>query len=108
APGTHAASNWLSFAGVMATVAILCSVTGNALWNRASRLLPLALTGQMIVFETLFALLYGFLWERRWPTLLETLAMVLLVAGVLSCASAHRVRAPAPGHAEAEPAPLET
>jgi drug/metabolite transporter (DMT)-like permease len=108
APGAHAVSSWLSFAGVMATVAVLCSVTGNALWNRASRLLPLALTGQMIVFETLFALLYGFLWERRWPTLLEALAMVLLVGGVLSCASAHRAPVPAPGHAEADPAPLET
>jgi drug/metabolite transporter (DMT)-like permease len=93
APGVHTASSWLSFAGVMGAVAILCSVMGNALWNHASRLLPLALTGQMIVFETLFALLYGFLWERRWPTGLETLAMVLLVGGVLSCASAHRPRA---------------
>ena len=63
---------------------------GNALWNRASRLLPLTMVGQMIVFETLFALLYGFLWEGRWPTGLEAIAMVLLVSGVLSCASAHR------------------
>jgi drug/metabolite transporter (DMT)-like permease len=103
APGEHAASSWLSFAGVMAAVAILCSVVGNALWNRASRLLPLALTGQMIVFETLFALLYGFLWEHRWPTALESLAMVLLVGGVLSCASAHRAPAPAPVHGDAAP-----
>jgi drug/metabolite transporter (DMT)-like permease len=100
APGAHTAPAWLGFAGVMAAVALLCSVVGNALWNRASRLLPMALTGQMIVFETLFALLYGFLYERRWPTVLESLAMALLVAGVLSCASAHRPRrsahAPAP------------
>lgn len=110
APGTHTAASWLSFAGVMGAVAILCSVMGNALWNHASRLLPLALTGQMIVFETLFALLYGFLWEQRWPTGLESLAMVLLVGGVLSCASAHRPRAriPAPGHADADAAPLES
>lgn len=110
APGAHAASGWLSFAGVMAAVAVLCSVMGNALWNRASRLLPLALTGQMIVFETLFALLYGFLWEHRWPTVMESLAMLLLVGGVLSCASAHRPRASVPGHAdaEAEAAPAES
>jgi drug/metabolite transporter (DMT)-like permease len=91
----HAASSWLAFGGVVTTVAILCSVVGNALWNHASRLLPLTMTGQMIVFETLFALLYGFLWEGRWPTGLEWLAMGLLVGGVLSCASAHRERAPA-------------
>jgi len=70
-------------------------VVGNALWNHASRLLPLTMTGQMIVFETLFALLYGFLWEGRWPTMLESVAMVLLVAGVISCSSAHRQRAEA-------------
>lgn len=110
APNLHAPAAWLGFAGVMVAVAILCSVFGNALWNRASRLLPLALTGQMIVFETLFALLYGFLWERRWPTLLESLAMVLLVAGVLSCASAHRPRADAGAalDAEADEPALET
>ena len=103
APGVHPPSAWLYFVGVVAAVAILCSVVGNALWNRASRLLPLALTGQMIVFETLFALLYGFLWERRWPTALESLAMVLLVAGVLSCASAHRPRSAARGGAGEAP-----
>lgn len=97
ASATHAPAEWLYFTGVMAAVALLCSVIGNALWNRASRLLPLTMSGQLIVFETLFALLYGFLWEARWPTALETLAMVLLLGGVLSCASAHR---PAEVHAE--------
>jgi hypothetical protein len=61
-----------------------------ALWNHASRVLPLTLTGQMIVFETLFATLYGYLWEQRWPTVMEGTALALLVAGVLSCARAHR------------------
>ncbi|ALK97847.1 multidrug DMT transporter permease [Massilia sp. WF1] len=91
-PGAHASSAWLFFGGLVTTVAVLCSVVGNALWNHASRLLPLTMTGQMIVFETLFALLYGFIWEQRLPTGLEWLAMALLVAGVLSCATAHRER----------------
>jgi drug/metabolite transporter (DMT)-like permease len=93
ASATHQPSEWLYFAGVMGAVALFCSVIGNALWNRASRLLPLTMSGQLIVFETLFALLYGFMWEARWPTTLETMAMVLLVTGVLSCASAHRPEA---------------
>jgi drug/metabolite transporter (DMT)-like permease len=93
-PGAHTPSAWLYFGGIVTTVAILCSVVGNALWNHASRLMPLTMTGQMIVFETLFALLYGFIWEQRLPTGLEWLAMALLIAGVLSCASAHRERAP--------------
>jgi len=66
---------------------------GNALWNRMSRLLPLTLVGQMILFETLFALVYAFLWEQRLPTLLETIAFALVVASVASCLAAHRNRA---------------
>ena len=89
-PGSHSSADWLWFTGVVTAVAIFCSVVGNGLWNKASRLLPLTLIGQMIVFETLFALLYGFLWEARWPTGLEFAAMVLLVVGVLASASAHR------------------
>jgi drug/metabolite transporter (DMT)-like permease len=91
APGApqHGASEWLFFAAVVSSVALLCSIIGNGFWNYASRALPLTLTGQMIVFETLFAALYGFLWEARWPTLVEAMAMVLLVAGVASCALAH-------------------
>jgi len=83
-------SEWLVFAGVVSGVAILCSVVGNGLWNYASRVLPLAMMGQMIVFEFLFALLYGYIWEQRWPTAAECAAMSLLVAGVVSCAMAHR------------------
>ncbi|TFW33146.1 DMT family transporter [Massilia horti] len=90
ATASHGTSEWFYFAGVVTAVAIFCSVLGNALWNHASRTLPLTLVGQMIVFETLFASLYGFLWEQRWPTALESAAMVLLIAGVVSCASAHR------------------
>lgn len=86
----HANSEWLRFGGVVLAVAILCSVVGNGLWNYASRTLPLALTGQLIVFETIFASLYGFMWEARWPTASEVAALVLMVGGVVSCASAHR------------------
>jgi len=87
--GVHDGAAWLRFAGLSGAVAVLASVVGNALWNRASRVLPLTMMGQMIVFESLFASLYGFLWERRWPAPLEVLALVLLVAGVAACAAAH-------------------
>jgi len=88
-PG-HASAEWLRFGGVVTAVAILCSVVGNGLWNHASRTLPLALTGQLIVFETIFASLYAFAWDARWPSGLEVAALVLMVGGVVSCASAHR------------------
>jgi drug/metabolite transporter (DMT)-like permease len=86
----HTGADWLRFGGLCAVMALFCSVLGNGLWNVASRALPLALTGQMIVFETIFASLYGYLWEGRWPAPLEGIALALLVAGVVSCARAHR------------------
>lgn len=90
APAQHGATAWLQFAGVVTGVALLCSVVGNGLWNHASRVLPLTLMGQMIVFEFLFAMLYGYCWEQRWPTLAEAAAAMLLLAGVAACAAAHR------------------
>ncbi|MEB1529210.1 DMT family transporter [Xanthomonas sp. WHRI 7945] len=85
----HATADWVRFWGVAIVLGVFASVIGNACWNRASRLLPLTLVGQMIVFETVFALLYGFLWEARWPTPLEALAIACLLAGVLWCAWLH-------------------
>lgn len=86
----HGASEWARFAAVSVAVAVLASVIGNALWNRMSRLLPLTLVGQMILFETVFALFYGLLWEQRAPTLAEMAAFGCVVLGVLSCLAAHR------------------
>ena len=95
----HVSSAWTLFWGVSLAVALGASVIGNGLWNAASRLLPLSLSGQLIVFETLFALLYGFLHEGRWPRPLESLAIGLMLVGVLWSVSLHR---PA---AVVEPAP---
>ena len=72
------------------------SWVGTALWNYGARTLPATLSGQMIVFETLFALLYGFALEARSPRSLEMLAIVCLLGGVLWASRAH---APAPGAA---------
>jgi drug/metabolite transporter (DMT)-like permease len=87
---THDGAAWLRFAAISTGIAVFASILGNGLWNRMSRLLPLTLVGQMILFETLFALLYGFLWERRLPTPVEILAVVALVTSVLLCVRVHR------------------
>lgn len=89
--GGHDASDWAKLAGVSVSLATFASIVGNGLWNRMCRLLPLTLVGQMIVSETLFALLYGLLWDQRVPTLLELAALVFVVMSVLSCIAAHRV-----------------
>lgn len=87
---THIASDWTQFTMVAVGLGISASIFGNALWNRMSRLLPLTMVGQMILFETLFALLYGFLWESRGPTPIESVAIVSVVLSVLLCMRAHR------------------
>ncbi|RVT89534.1 DMT family transporter [Sphingomonas crocodyli] len=89
-PTSYAPEQWLRFGTVSIGVAIFASIIGNALWNRMSRLLPLTMVGQMILFETLFALIYGFVWEARLPHPLECAAFGLVVASVLSCIAAHR------------------
>lgn len=97
--GEHAPDAWLRLGAVSVAVAVLASIGGNALWNRMSRLLPLTLVGQMILFETLFALVYGWLWEQRLPAALELAALACVVLGVLSCLAAHRRPAPLHGAA---------
>lgn len=89
----HTAGEWAWFGAVAASIAVLASVAGNALWNRMSRLLPLTLVGQMILFETIFALIYGFIWEWRMPTILEAVTFALVAGSVVSCLAAHRAPA---------------
>lgn len=81
-PVRHSTEDWWQFGAVVFMLALVASIVGNFFWNLASRLLPVTMLGQMIVFETLFALLYGFLWERRLPTVLEAVASFLLIAGI--------------------------
>ncbi|MDQ7989156.1 MAG: DMT family transporter [Candidatus Dactylopiibacterium sp.] len=71
------------FLGLMLTIGLLASWLGTLLWNRASLLLPTALTGQLIVFETLAALAYSFLWQGAWPSAPVAAGIAILVAGVL-------------------------
>ncbi|MBN8441538.1 MAG: DMT family transporter [Thauera sp.] len=71
------------FVGMMALLGLCASWLGTLLWNHASHHLPAALVGQLIVFETLSALLYAFIWYRRWPSVAEAAGIALLVAGVL-------------------------
>ena len=88
--GVWSGEAWARFLGVSLGVAVFASIIGNAFWNQASRLLPLTMLGQMIVSETLFAFLYGFILEQRGPTVIEIVAMILMVISVVWCVRAHR------------------
>lgn len=76
---------------------LVCAVTGigaawvaSVLWNVASRRLSTSLAGQLIVSETVFALIYAFMWSGDWPAPAELLACMLFVAGILASIRAHR------------------
>ena len=92
--------DWGLFWIVNAVIALGASAIGNHLWNVASRKVPLTLSGQLILFETLFALLYGFIYKQQLPRTLEIAAMALLVAGVMWSVRIHALQDPSAAHAD--------
>ncbi|MRW91704.1 EamA family transporter [Duganella sp. FT80W] len=86
--------DWLRFWSVVSLVALGASVIGNQLWNLASRRVPVTLSGQLLLFETLFGLLYGFVYQQQMPRPLELTAIVLLIAGVAGSVWLHARPAP--------------
>jgi drug/metabolite transporter (DMT)-like permease len=82
----------LHFIVLMTVLGLVSSWLGTRLWNQASRLLPTSLSGQLIVFETLAALAYGYAWRGDWPAPTAALGICLLIAGVAIGANAFRPR----------------
>ncbi|WP_120966533.1 DMT family transporter [Comamonas sp. lk] len=76
------AQRWQMFWLLNLAVAIFSSWLGNWMWNAASQRLPITLVGQLLVFETLFALAYHFIHVRRLPQLTELAPMLLILAGI--------------------------
>ena len=83
------ARDWPRYWLVCLLLALGASVVGNCLWNLASRLVPVTLLGQLLLSQTLFVLLYGFVYAQRIPRPLERAAMLLLTAGVLWSVQRH-------------------
>lgn len=75
---------------------LLCAATGIAsgwlasvLWSLASQRLSASLCGQLIVSETMFALLYSFWWDGHWPSVWQALAALCFGLGILLSVRAH-------------------
>jgi len=82
----------MHFVLLMTLLGLVSSWLGTRLWNEASRLLPTSLTGQLIVFETLAALAYGYAWRGDWPAPTAAVGIGLLIVGVAIGANAFRPR----------------
>ncbi|MBV8620191.1 MAG: DMT family transporter [Curvibacter sp.] len=70
------------FSLLMLAMGLFASWLGTLAWSRASKLLPTSLTGQLIVFETLSALAYGFAQRGELPGWTTGAGIALLVGGV--------------------------
>ncbi|HJV51760.1 MAG TPA: DMT family transporter [Noviherbaspirillum sp.] len=85
----------LLFLAMMLTLGLCASWLGTLLWNKASQRLPTSLAGQLIVFETLSALLYAFIWRGTLPPAPVLAGIVLLCAGVtMGLRAFHRAQRP--------------
>jgi drug/metabolite transporter (DMT)-like permease len=71
------------FVGVMLATGLLASWIGTILWNQASARVPTSLAGQLIVFETLAALGYAFVWRGFEPPGAVLAGALCLCIGVM-------------------------
>lgn len=53
------------------------------MWNKASTLLPVSLAGQLMIFETIFGVIYVFILNWQAPSFLETFGIILLLGAVI-------------------------
>ena len=82
----------VTFLLVALMVGFLCSWVAMLAWNKMSQLLPSALGGQLIVFESVFAVIYALIYRGEPPTVSMVLGFLILMAGVLG--SLHVFRQP--------------
>ena len=84
---------------LMFAIGLFASWLGTLCWNEASQRLPPALSGQLIVFETLAALGYALALRGGWPPVETLVGVGLLVAGVVWAVRTQ----PSPASADAHP-----
>jgi drug/metabolite transporter (DMT)-like permease len=66
-----------------AILGLLCSWVGAFLWNKASLHLPVALAGQLTIFETIFGVIFVYLLQKQMPPALESLGIIVLLLAIV-------------------------
>jgi drug/metabolite transporter (DMT)-like permease len=79
-----------------AVLGFVCSWLGCLLWNRASLILPVTLMGPLTLIESLFGLIYVYVFEGSHPPIIELLGATLMLVGILLSVLAYRNRPTAP------------
>ena len=90
AQALSARSDWRRFALLCGAAGFGSTWLATILWNMASQRLSASLCGQLIVSETIFALLYSFAWDGHWPTPAQLTACALFALGIVASIRAHR------------------
>lgn len=76
------------------SISALLTVSGSwlavMLWNLAARRLSVSAAGQLLVCETLFAVMYGALWHGALPAPMELVAGGAMLAGVIWSMAVYR------------------
>lgn len=80
--------SWSAFADTNFLIIIIftglfSSWVAGWLWNLACKILPLQISGQLIVFETIAGLAYIYMLRQSWPEFLTFLGIVMLFSGVV-------------------------
>ena len=86
--GTASGSEISRFVGWALVMGLAGSWFATWCWAVASRRLPLALSAQLIVAETVFGLAYGLMFEERLPSTAEAIGAALQLLGVCSAIAA--------------------
>lgn len=76
-------SMWMNFVVGSAILGFICSWVGAYLWNKASFYLPVSLAGQLMIFETIFGLLFVYITEQKVPPLIELLGVAILLMAIV-------------------------
>ena len=64
-------------------IGLLCSWVAMLCWNQMSQRLPSGLGGQLIVFESISAVVYALIWRGEWPTITMVIGFTILLVGVM-------------------------
>lgn len=74
----------ITFVTISIVLGVVVSWFATLLWNKASRILPVSIAGQLVVFETISSILYVSVWERKMPTVIELVALTTIIFGVIA------------------------
>ena len=68
---------------ITAILGCICSWFGSFLWNSGCTYLPISLSGQLTIFESIFGLAFVYLIEKRLPSTFEILGITFMLSAIL-------------------------